>query len=67
MEHDLQNKIAATLDPLLGAEHFRAGASVDLDITSGEQSEEVYDPEKSALLTSTKTEDGPALPADSGR
>ena len=66
VERDLQNKIIATLDPLLGTEHFRAGVSVDVDITSGDQSEEVYDPEKQALVTASKTEDGPVLPVDSG-
>jgi flagellar M-ring protein FliF len=29
-----------------GAEHFRAGVSADVDLTSGEQSEESYDPQK---------------------
>ena len=33
---------------------------------SDDQSEEVYDPEKQAILTASKTEDGPVLPADSG-
>lgn len=66
VERDLQTKIAATLDPLLGADHFRAGVSVDLDLTSGEQSDEIFDPTKSALVTSSRTEDGPALPLDSG-
>ena len=44
VERDLQNKIAATLEPMLGTEHFRAGVSADVDMTSGEQSEEVFDP-----------------------
>ncbi len=46
VEHDLQNKIAATLEPLLGAEHFRAGVSAEVDLTSGELSEETFDPQK---------------------
>jgi len=66
VERDLQAKIAATLEPLLGAEHFRAGASVEVDLTSGDQSEEVFDPEKSALSTSQRSEDGPAIPVASG-
>lgn len=66
VEKDLQAKIAATLDPLLGAEHFRAGVSAEVDLTSGEQSEENYDPQKSAVLSSQTSEDGPALPAASG-
>src|SRR5579871_6817912 len=66
VEHDLQNKMAATLEPLLGADHFRAGVSAEVDFTSGEQSEETFNPEKSVLVTSQRTEDGPALSTASG-
>jgi flagellar M-ring protein FliF len=66
VERDLQNKIAATLEPLLGADHFRAGVFADVDITSADQSEEIYDPQKAALVSSQKTEDGPAIAAASG-
>jgi flagellar M-ring protein FliF len=66
IERDLQLKIAATLEPLLGAEHFRAGVSADVDLTSGEQSEEVFDPQKSVMVTSQTTQDGPSLPLASG-
>ena len=44
VERDLLTKINSTLEPLLGAEKFRAGVSVECDFTSGEQSEETYDP-----------------------
>ncbi|MDZ4796830.1 MAG: flagellar basal-body MS-ring/collar protein FliF, partial [Bryobacteraceae bacterium] len=57
LERDLTAKVNATLEPLLGAGRFRVGMSVDCDFTSGEQSEELYDPEKSVMLTSQKTED----------
>jgi len=66
VEKDTQNKIASTLDPLLGEEHFRAGVSAEVDLTSADQNEEIYDPQKSALLTSQTTQDGPALPGASG-
>jgi flagellar M-ring protein FliF len=66
LEKDLQNKIAATLDPLLGADHFRVGVSAEVDLTSGEQNEETYDPQKTVITNSQTTEDGPALPASSG-
>ncbi|HEY7337712.1 MAG TPA: flagellar basal-body MS-ring/collar protein FliF [Bryobacteraceae bacterium] len=66
VERDLQTKIAETLDPLLGQGHFRVGVSADLDRTSGEQSEETYDPQKSALASSQTTQDGPALASASG-
>lgn len=66
IEVGIQNKIASTLEPLLGPDHFRIGVSADVDLTSGEQSEEVFDPSKSVMTTSQRTEDGPALTTSSG-
>jgi flagellar M-ring protein FliF len=65
IESDLLAKINATLEPLLGSDKFRAGVSVECDFTSGEQSEETVDPNKSVMLTSQKTEEsaGSALSA----
>jgi flagellar M-ring protein FliF len=57
IERDLVSKINVTLEPLLGADKFRAGASVDCDLTSGEQQEETFDPDKSVMVSSQKTED----------
>ncbi len=66
VEHDVQNKVAATLEPLLGADHFRVGVSADVDLTSGEQSEETFDPAKSVMVTSQTTQDGQTQPSASG-
>jgi flagellar M-ring protein FliF len=66
VEHDMQAKVAQTLDPLLGSGHFRVGVSADVDLTSGDQSEETYDPQKSVISSSQTTQDGPALAAASG-
>jgi flagellar M-ring protein FliF len=57
IERDLLAKIDTTLEPLLGADKFRATASVECDFTSAEQSDESYDPSKSVMVTSQKTED----------
>jgi flagellar M-ring protein FliF len=57
VEHDLVTKISTTLEPLLGADKFRTGVSADIDMTSGEQSEETFDPSKSVMTSSQKTED----------
>jgi flagellar M-ring protein FliF len=57
IEHDLLAKINSTVEPLAGADNFRTGISVDCDFTSGEQSEETFDPAKSVMVTSQKTED----------
>ena len=67
MEQDLQNKIAATLEPLLGADHFRAGVSAEVDFTSGEQSEEIFDPQKSVMVTSQTHRGRPGAARGVGR
>jgi flagellar M-ring protein FliF len=66
LEKALVTKISATLEPLLGANRFRAGASVDCDLTSGEQQEETLDPAKSVMLSSQKTEEGADHPVSGG-
>ncbi len=57
IEADLVAKINSTLEPLLGADKFRAGVSVECDFTGGEQSEETFDPTKSVMVNSQRTED----------
>jgi len=57
VESDLIAKIGATLEPLLGANKFRAGVSVDCDFSGGEQSEEVFDPARTVMASSQRTED----------
>jgi flagellar M-ring protein FliF len=66
IEQGIQNKVASTLEPLLGPDHFRVGVSADVDLSSGEQSEEVFDPSKSVMTTSQRSEDGPAVATASG-
>jgi flagellar M-ring protein FliF len=57
LEHDLLSKISSALDPLLGADKFRATASVECDFSSAEQNDESFDPAKSVITNSQKTED----------
>lgn len=57
MEHDLLEKINGTLEPLLGHDKFRAGVTVDTELTTAEQDEETFDPNKSVMTTSKKTEE----------
>jgi flagellar M-ring protein FliF len=57
IERDLLAKVHNTLEPLLGADKYRAGIFVECDFTSGEQSEENFNPEASAVATSQRTED----------
>ncbi len=57
VESDILAKVNSTLEPLLGPERFRAGVSADCDFTAGEQSEEIFDPTKSVMTSSQRTED----------
>jgi len=57
IERVLLAKVNSTLEPLLGPDRFRAGVTVECDFSSAEQSEEAFDPEKSVMTTSQKTED----------
>jgi flagellar M-ring protein FliF len=57
VEQDLTAKLNSTLEPLVGAGRFRAAVSAECDLTSGEQSEESFDPTRSVMVTSQKTED----------
>ncbi len=66
IEHDLLTKINSALEPLLGADRFRATAAVECDFSSAEQSEENFDPSKSVMLTSQKTEDISGGPVAAG-
>src|SRR5215468_859050 len=66
IEADLIAKIGATLGPLLGPEKFRAGVSVECDFNGGEQSEEIFDPGRSVIVSSQRTEDGASAASASG-
>ncbi len=66
IETDLLTKVNATLDPLLGANKFRAGVSVDCDFSGGELSEEAFDPGRSVMASSQRTEDSAGTGSSSG-
>ncbi|HUI53644.1 MAG TPA: flagellar basal-body MS-ring/collar protein FliF [Bryobacteraceae bacterium] len=66
VEADLMAKINSTLEPLLGANKFRAGVSVECDFTGGEQSEEIFDPARTVMTSSQRTEDAAGAAGASG-
>ncbi len=66
LEREYLAKIRSTLDPLLGPDRYRAGVNVECDFTSGEQSEETFDPSKSVMVTSAHTEDISGAAATAG-
>jgi flagellar M-ring protein FliF len=58
LESETEAKITSVLDPLLGSEKYRASVDIDCDLTSGEQSEETFDPSHSVLTSSQRSEEG---------
>lgn len=57
-EQALDQKLTATLNPILGADHFVARATVEYDQASSENTQETYDPKDSVVLTSQMTSNG---------
>jgi flagellar M-ring protein FliF len=66
VEKDLTSKVEATLEPLLGEGKFRVGVTADCDFSTSEQTDEVFDPTRSVMATSQKTEDVSQGPTTSG-
>ena len=66
IEADMLARINTALTALLGQDRFRASVNVDCDFTSTEQSDEIVDPEKSAVLTSQTTEESTRSAAAGG-
>ncbi len=58
LERETLGKINSVLDPLLGSAKYRAAVDIDCDLTSGEQSEEAFDPSHSVITSSQRSEEG---------
>ncbi len=65
LEQQLEKTLLRTLEPVVGAEHARASVHVDYDLSTSEDTDEVYDPKNAALVTQQKSDEnaGGALPA----
>jgi flagellar M-ring protein FliF len=57
VERDILAKVNASLEPLVGPDRYRSSASVEVDFSSGEQSEETFDPTRSVMAAQQRTED----------
>jgi flagellar M-ring protein FliF len=65
LDEELAKTLVRTLEPVVGAEHVRASVHVEYDLSTSENTEEVYDPKAAATLSLQKSEEtmGGALPA----
>lgn len=66
IETELLSRINTALEPLLGENHFRTGINVDCDFSTSDQSEEIVDPTKSAVLTTQSSEESTGAATASG-
>lgn len=57
LDEELQKTILRTLEPVVGPEHVRASVHVEYDLSTSENTEEVYDPKVTATLTQQKSEE----------
>jgi flagellar M-ring protein FliF len=65
LDEALQKTLVHTLEPVVGVDHVRASVHVEYDLSTSENTEEVYDPKVTAILTQQKSEEnsGGAGPA----
>lgn len=66
IEKDLLTKINTTLEPLLGPERFRSSVAAECDFTSGELSEETYDPQRQAIISDQRSKETTSAGATTG-
>ena len=57
LESDLETKVITLLQPLVGRGGVRATASVRLDLKELQQTETIYDPNGSVILSQTSTQE----------
>lgn len=57
LDEELQKTLLRTLEPVVGADHVRASVHVEYDLSTSENTEEIYDPKTTATLTQQKSEE----------
>jgi len=57
LDQELAKRVIATLEPVVGVEGVRASVHVERDPTSGEETQETYDPNSSVAISMTRSEE----------
>jgi flagellar M-ring protein FliF len=57
LETAIAERIVDTLAPVVGADHVKSSVTIDYDPNSGDTTQEVYDPNATAVLASQTSED----------
>jgi flagellar M-ring protein FliF len=57
LDQELEKKIVETLQPVVGSQGVRASVHVEYDLTSGEETQETYDPNSVVAVSMTRAEE----------
>jgi flagellar M-ring protein FliF len=57
LETTLAERVVQTLGPVVGNDHVKSSITIDYDPTSGESTQELYDPNTTAVLTSQTSQE----------
>ena len=57
LETTLAERVVQTLAPIVGNEHVKSSITIDYDPNSGESTQELYDPDRTAVLTSQSSQE----------
>ena len=57
LDEELARSLVQTLAPVVGDKHVRASVHVEYDLSTSEDTQEIYDPTKSAALSTQKSEE----------
>ncbi len=57
IDQELAKRVVETLEPVVGAQGVRASVHVEYDLSSGEETQETYDPNSSVALSVTRSEE----------
>ena len=57
IDQEMAKRVVETLEPVVGAEGVRASVHVEYDLSSGEETQETYDPNTAVALSMTRSEE----------
>jgi flagellar M-ring protein FliF len=57
LETTLAERIVQTLSPIIGSDHIKSSITIDYDSSSGESTQELYDPNATAVLSSQTSQE----------
>jgi len=57
MDQELAKRVTETLEPVVGSQGVRVSVHVEYDLTSGEETQETYDPASAVTLSMTRNEE----------